>query len=369
METIHLPVFQRPAPGAPRPPATEPPATPEASDTAPALPADVAAPGAPAGAALATGGTGAFTVPDADADLGFGALVARESRQRLLNPDGSFNVARDGLGRLERLAPYHSLLVMGWGEFLLYCVGFYLAINLLFAALYALGGPGALLDAAETVRSGVFARAFFFSVETFATIGYGSIVPVGLWANAVMTVESLAGTLSVALVTGLVFARFSRPTARVRFSRRAVVGPYRDGTALMFRLVNERRSEMLQLELRVLFSYVDAGSGSRARRFRELALERHQVTFLPLAWTVVHPITEASPLHALTPADLEARDAEILVLLSGLDETTTQTLHARTSYKPHELLHGARFRSVFAPPRADGTLRIDVTRLDDVDVA
>jgi inward rectifier potassium channel len=305
--------------------------------------------------------------PVLETDLGFGAVVARESRRRLLNPDGSFNVAREGLRPFERFAPYHAFLAMSWPRFLAYISGFYVLVNVVFGAAFWACGPDALVDAARTVPAGAW-RAFFFSVETFATVGYGSIVPFGLVPNLLMTLESLVGLLSAAIVTGLVFARFSRPTARVRFSRRAVLAPYGAGQALMFRLANERRSELVQLEARVLFSHmvVDA-AGRRTRRFDELPLERQRVVFFPLAWTIVHPIDASSPLHGLTAQALEAREAELLVLLSGIDETASSVVHARTSYKPADIVGTARFASVFLPPRDDGTLRIDIARLDEIE--
>lgn len=308
--------------------------------------------------------------PNLDNDLGFGAVVARESRRRLLNPNGSFNVAREGLGPVERLAPYHTALVMPWPQFLAYLAAGYVAANLLFAVAYWLCGPGALIDTNRTLDGNTFLRAFFFSVETFATIGYGAVAPAGVAANTVVVVESFVGILSVALVTGLVFARFSRPTARVRFSRHALLAPYGDGgTAFMFRLVNERRTELVQLEIRVLFAYFVEQGGRRVRRFDELALERQEVVFFPLAWTVVHPIGPDSPLAGFDRAALNAVEAEFLVLLSGIDDTNAQLVHARTSYKPDEIIAGVKFANLFNPPHPDGTLSIDVSRLDDVEPA
>jgi inward rectifier potassium channel len=310
----------------------------------------------------------AAPVPEDDRDLGFGAVVARESRRRLLNADGSFNVRREGLGPVGRLAPYHSLLVMGWPEFLGYVALLYVALNIAFGVGYWLLGADVLRDTVGTLpgtgASVTFLRAVFFSVHTFATIGYGTIVPIGVAANALVAVESFVGLLTVALVTGLVFARFSRPTARVRFSRSVVIAPYHAGTALMFRLVNERRTEMLQLEARVLYSHVVDDGGRRTRRFDELPLERHRVVFFPLSWTIVHPIDAASPLAGATHERLVDDEAEILVLLSGVDETNGQLLHARTSYRAEDIVEGARFASLFNPASSDGVLSIDVTRLD-----
>ena len=339
------------------PPATPPLPAATSSATAPST----AAPSAAAPSGPATG-------PNLDNDLGFGGVVSRESRRRLLNRDGSFNVTRDGLGPIDRLAPYHSALVMRWPRFLAYLTVAYVAVNLLFACAYWLCGPGGLSDTSHTLDGNTFVRAFFFSVETFATIGYGAVAPVGIAANTVVTVESLAGILSVALVTGLVFARFSRPTARVRFSRHALLAPYGDaGTAFMFRIVNERRTELLQLEMRVLFARFDDAGGRRVRRFDELALERQRVAIFPLAWTIVHPIGPDSPLAGLDRAAMNASEAEFLVLLSATDETNAQVVHTRSSYKPDDILAGVKFANLFNPPRPDGTISIDVSRLDEVE--
>jgi len=305
-----------------------------------------------------------------DNDLGFGTVVASESRRRLLNRDGSFNVAREGLGWLERAAPYHALLAMTWSRFLGAVVAVYTLLNVAFAVAFWLCGPGALVDPGHTTPDGGLLRAFFFSVETFGTIGYGAVAPAGLAANAVMTVESLITLLVVALTTGIVFARFSRPTARIRFSRHAVLAPYQDGRAFEFRLANTRKSEIVQVEARVLFSWLATESGGkRVRRFEPLALERERVVFLPLSWTVVHPIDDRSPLRGLTHDDLVATEAEVLVLLSGLEETFAATVHARTSYRAEDIRWNARFTSVFNPPRPDGTLSIDVGRLHAVEPA
>ena len=303
---------------------------------------------------------------EVDLDLGFGSVVARESRRRLLNRDGSFNVVRHGLGPLESLSPYHTLLNASWHRLLASMAAGYLVINALFALGYVLCGPDALLDSAGMTPGDQFARAFFFSVETFATIGYGTIAPAGWGAHLLMVAESLVGLLAAALAAGVIFARFARPTARVRFSRTAVVAPYQTGNAFMFRLANERASELVELQATVLLSRMeDDGRGGRVRRFADLRLERRRVTFFPLAWTVVHPIDDQSPLFGVGPDELVANEAEFLVLLSGLDETFAQTVHARTSYKPEEIVWNARFSSVFDSPAPGGQVSIDIRRLNE----
>src|ERR1700736_2621956 len=265
-----------------------------------------------------------------DRDLGFGSVVSRESQRRLLNRDGSFNVARSGLGIFESLAPYHQLLTISWSGFLGLVGLLYLVVNLVFAVAYLACGPDALLGSGAAMLGGRFSRAFFFSIQTFATIGYGQIGPNGFAANMVVTVEALVGLIYQALATGLLFARFARPTVSILFSRHAVIAPYNSGRALMFRIVNRRRTEIIELEAQVLFTSMQPDDrGGSVRRYLPLPIERNKVVFFPLSWTVVHPIDEGSPLAGATPEELERTQAEILVLLSGIDETFEQTIHAR----------------------------------------
>jgi len=302
---------------------------------------------------------------DPNADLGFGSVVSRESRQRFLNRDGTFNVRRDGFRPWESLWAYHYFLTITWSKFLSLTIAAYIVANSIFAAIYVACGPQALRGVTETTINGRFFRAFFFSVQTLATIGYGDIVPASLAASVVVTVESLAGLLSFALVAGIVFARFARPTAQVVFSRNALIAPYRGGTALMFRIVNRRRNELVELDVKVMMARRKKGGGAQEREFIPLKLERDHVIFFPLSLTVVHPIDEASPLRGESEAAMRACDIEFLVMLNGFDETFSQTVHTRSSYKQDEIVWGARFVSMFNPPRGDGDLSIDVRRLSE----
>lgn len=303
---------------------------------------------------------------DEPRDLGFGAVVARESRQRLLNPDGSFNVRRRGLrfGRSSSL--YHYLLTVTWPRFLALIITGYLGVNTLFAALYYACGPDALAGTAVPAANGRLVQAFFFSVETLATIGYGHVSPKSLPAHLVMTVESLVGLLGFSLAAGFVFAKVSRPTAAIIFSRQAIIAPYRGITAFMFRIVNGRSNQLVELEAKVLFAR-RKGELAGAREFHELDLERHRVTFFPLSWTIVHPITSTSPLFGVSDAELRAADAEFLILLTGTDETFSQTVHARSSYVADEVVHGARFTDILRHGGADGTLSVDVSLVHAID--
>jgi inward rectifier potassium channel len=300
----------------------------------------------------------------ADRDLGFGPAVTGQVGPRFLNRDGTFNVQRDGVSLLTSLNPYHSLLSMSWGSFLALVLLLYFLSNVIFGSLYAAFGTEGLIDSTATMDS-LFVRGFFFSVQTFATIGYGTIHPVGVGPNLLVTVESYYSLITQALITGVVFARFARPTARMVFSDVAVIAPYQDITAFMFRLVNGRNNQLLEVKAQVIFARFVDENGRRARKFDILTLERRSVTFFPLTWTVVHPIDEGSPLWGCTEADLRAADAEFLILLTAMDETFASVVHQRSSYKPDEILFGYKFVSIYNNAPGE-PISIDVRRLSQV---
>src|SRR5262249_3235644 len=160
--------------------------------------------------------------------------------------------------------------------------------------------------------------------------------------------------LGVTLATGILFARFSRPTARILFSKQAVMAPFRDGQAWMFRITNARSNQLIELSATVMYAQFEESEGQPIRRFYPLPLELSKVTFFSLSWTIVHPINEDSPLYGLTEADLRARDAEFLILLTGTDETFSQIVNARSSYKFDEVVWGAKFASIYNKPRPGG---------------
>jgi inward rectifier potassium channel len=299
---------------------------------------------------------------DPGRDLGFGSVVTRESRRRLLNQDGSFNVVREGLSPLNSLSLYHTLLTTTWPRFLGLTVLSYLLTNALFALGYMACGPDALGGLRSDTPQGRFVEEFFFSIQTFATIGYGVVYPRSLAANLLMTVESLVGLLGFALATGILFARFARPTARILFSRRALIAPYQGITAFEFRIANARSSQLIDVAVRVQLTRLRPDG---RRDFIPLVLERSQVVFFPLSWTIVHPIDETSPLWGLTEQDFLEQDVEFLILLTGTDETFAQVVHTRSSYKAEEVVWGARFVNLFNPPTPDGVLSIDIGRLHD----
>lgn len=305
-----------------------------------------------------------------DRDLGFGSVVSRQARDRLINRDGSMNVVRSGLGVLESVAPYHHLLTTTWPVFLGLVVASYFAINVVFGVLYVLCGPQALVGAGAEMLGGRFSRAFYFSVQTFATIGYGQVAPNGFAPNFLVTIEALVGLMFQALATGLLFARFSRPAVEIAFSDNAIVAPYNGGRALEFRVANRKRTQVINLEAQVIFSWMsDDGRGGRTRRYQPLPLERNRVTFFPLAWTIVHPIDDASPLATATAESLRSTLAEVVILLVGTEDTSGQAVHARSSYLADEIVWQAKFRSIYPEGLTTGALVGDVSRLHDIEPA
>jgi inward rectifier potassium channel len=305
--------------------------------------------------------------PDLNQDFGFGAVVARDSPQRLLNRDGSFNVVREGLRPLASLSLYHSLLTLSWPRYLLLVAVGYVVINAVFGAGYFLLGPEALAGDEAATATERYLLDFFFSIHTFATIGYGSVHPRSFSAHWLVTLESVAGLLGVALMTGLMFARFARPIARIIFSSSAVVAPYRDGSALMVRVVNGRSNQLIELRAKVSLS-LNRADGTPGRAFHELGLEREGVTLFPLSWTIVHPIVPGSPLWGVTEDELRRRDAELFVVIEGIDETFAQQVHARTSYKPDEIAWGHRFSDAFIR-RPGRPLGVHVPRVHAIEPA
>lgn len=301
-------------------------------------------------------------------DFGLGRVLSNSRGQRLLNADGSFNVRREGLSWSQAGSLYHDALTVSWLRFLGWTALVYVGINLLFAAVFLMLGAEALSGADVAQFGGRFGRAFFFSVQTFATIGYGTIVATGVGGNLVVTFEALIGLMAQAVITGLLFARFARPTMALQFSSVAVIAPFNGGQAFMFRIANRRRNELIEMEAQVTLGMRDTDAAGGGRRFHSLALDRSTVSFFPTAWTLVHPITPESPLAGMSASDLHARDVEILVLMHGTDETFATRVSSRRSYLSDEIVWGAKFRNIFDTSHPDGRVTIDLTQLDQYDL-
>jgi|HubBroStandDraft_5_1064220.scaffolds.fasta_scaffold133632_2 inward rectifier potassium channel len=282
--------------------------------------------------------------------------------RRTINPDGSFNVKRSGL-RWRDANPYLMLIDTTWPRFLLIVLLGFLSVNMIFASFYLMIGIENLKGLESDM--GAFANAFFFSVHTLTTVGYGNVYPQGPGANTISSLEAATGLMLFAIATGLLYGRFSRPSARIIYSKSAIVAPYQDGTSLQFRVANARSNTLMNMEARVLLMTVDGSDGQAKRNFIDLPLERRGVYFFALTWTIVHPIDSESPFFGKTREDLAKVSAEVLILLQGFDDTFSQVVHSRYSYRHDELVWGAKFTPAFKVD-TKGDMVVEVDRIDEM---
>jgi inward rectifier potassium channel len=257
--------------------------------------------------------------------------------------------------------PYHLMLTVPWPGFLFLIALAYLGINGMFALAYLIGG-----DSIANAHPGSFIDDFFFSVQTFASIGYGVMTPKTFYANVLVTFEAWVGLLSLAVITGLAFARFSRPTARVLFSEVAVITPYQGVPTLMFRAANQRQNQVLEAQM-LVYLMIDeiSAEGTRMRRFYDLTLTRNRTPSFVLTWTAMHPIDEQSPLYGISKESLLQAKATFSVSLSGIDETVNQTIYARHIYAAQDIRENHRLVDIFYDT-PEGHREIDYTKFHDV---
>ena len=279
-------------------------------------------------------------------DPGIG-LDYEGKRVRAINKDGSFNVVRKHRRQSAR-SLYQWMLTMRWRKFFFIVILWYFILNSFFAILYLLAGVENLsgIDM-ETSLLEKFGQAFFFSVQTFTTLGYGHLAPMGLAVNVIATVESLTGILSVALVTGVLYGRFSRPNVRLLFSEYALISPHNGEKALMFRFANSRRNVLMEVDVELMIVMEDLNGEKHNRRFYRLPLEASSIHFMPLTWTIVHTIDEESPIAGMSIQDLRTANAELLILVKAFDDTFGQTVMQRHSYACSELIWGGKFIRAF----------------------
>jgi inward rectifier potassium channel len=299
-----------------------------------------------------------------DNNTGFGTNSS-STGGRFVNKDGKANVIKKGVGILNRYSWYHTMLEMKRGKFLLLLLLIYISVNLFFAGIYYLIG----IDHLAGVNTGSawknFTEVFFFSAQTFTTVGYGRISPTGFAASAVSTFEAFLGLLSFAIATGLFYGRFSRPQAFIKFSNNALIAPYKDGTAFMFRLVPFKNNNLSEVEVKLTMAITTEENGKLSDKFYNLDLELSKINALALSWTIVHPISENSPFYGLSKEDIAAADMEIMVFVKAFDEVFSNNVVSRTSYVSSEIVWGAKFNMMYHPNDDKSKTVIDIDRLND----
>jgi len=284
---------------------------------------------------------------------------------RFFNKNGTANTEYTGLPFWKRMNLYHALLSLSTTHFLLFILLFFVLINLVFAGAYLWIGLEHLGGMVASTPGEKFGEAFFFSAQTFTTVGYGRINPIGFAASVVASLEALTGLMSFALLTGLLYGRFARPRAFIRFSIPALIAPYQEGAAWMIRLVPYTKNLLMNVEVSVTMAIKLEEAGTLKNKFFTLPLEIDKINVLSGSWTLVHAIREGSPLLGLSPADFAAGGAEFLVFLQGFDESFSNTVIARSSYTFEEMVYGAKFKPMFHPnPQKTGTT-VHVNWLND----
>ena len=288
---------------------------------------------------------------------GFGTRTDHQPK-RLLNQDGSVNVKKTGLTFFDHFSIFHFLVTTNWFTFNLLVILSYLAVNLLFGFIYWYIGIDEIGIKHDTAFED-FLESVYFSAQTFSTVGYGRANPGSHVANFTAFTEMLIGMMYLALAAGLLFARFSRPVAKIVFSKKAMIAPYRDGTGFMLRLSNAKRNLLLDVEAKVLLSITASEDGKSIRKFYDLPLEMRKINMLALSWTIVHPIDEQSPLKHYDKESFSKSDAEFMVLINGYNNTLSQQVHARTSYKYYDVVWDAKFSSIFSSNNGKAVVRVD----------
>jgi inward rectifier potassium channel len=286
---------------------------------------------------------------------------------RFINRDGSMNVRGEDFHRSSLFDLYHMLLSMRWRMVFLLVTAIYLLVNVLFGTAYYLGGPEALHGVQAVNPQERWLECFFFSVQTLATIGYGGISPNTHYAHFLVTIEALSGLIGLTLITGIIFSRFSRPTARIRFSQHALITRLDGRPCLIFRMANTRLNQIAEAQVRVVLARTETTQeGLTFRELYDLKLERDRSPLFSMTWTVLHPIDSDSPLRGQTRESIRASDTEIITTVTGMDETFSQTVHSRISYAAHELEWNTEFEDmVYRDEKGYMTVRlekIDATR-------
>ena len=291
---------------------------------------------------------------------------AQQGRQRTINLDGSFNIRRI-TGETIDFDLFHWLINTSWGHYWLAVFLFYGVVNALFALMYYMIGTQHIAGIAQEDMMSDFMHCFFFSNQTFTTVGYGGMHPVGMLTSWVASIEAFSGLMSFALATGTLYGRFSKARTKIKFSPNAIIAPSGDLNALQFMIANQRSSNIMDLEATVNFSWIDKEAEGSFRRFKQLNLELSKIAMFPTSWNINHIIDPESPLYGMNYEDMKEREIEVFITLKGFDETYSQVVYIRMSYTAKDVIYGAKFQRPFYVG-SDGILIMDLRKVGSYDL-
>lgn len=289
-------------------------------------------------------------------DLGFGTKIS--STSRLINADGSFNIERKGI-QFKDL--YMDLLYMGWWKFVLFLFAGYVLQNIIFAFFFLLAGVENIGVTGSDNLFNDFLQAFFFSIQTFTTVGYGNLNPTSILAEIIASIDAFIGLMWAAVAAGLFFARFASPGQTIRFADKAVIGEVDGKPSLMIRVANSLENKIIDLHANVFVTWINKEDGAQKRRFSQLPLEMNQIFMLALNWTIVHTIDEKSPFFKKCDTDIETNKLEVVVMIKGFDETYARTVSVNASYTCDEILWSQRYLPMYS--EENGKVILDLHKL------
>jgi inward rectifier potassium channel len=306
------------------------------------------------------------TKANSELNTGFGTN-SNDSAGRFVNREGFPNIKKRGIPIFQRYSWFHTMLSIPIWKFLVFTFLTFITINIFFASLYTLVGIEHLGGIVKGNPVDNFLEAFFFSLQTYTTVGYGRINPVGYLTSSIAALEAFLGLMTFALATGLLYARFSKPNAYLKFSDNAVIAPYKDITALMFRFVPYRNNHLTDAEVKVSLAMRPEENGTKTNKFFNLTLELSKINALSLSWTIVHPIDENSPLYGFAEEDIKNTFMEVMVFVKAFDEAYSNTVVARTSYTNDEIVWGAKFKIMYHPDEKSKQTILELDKLNAIE--